>query len=333
MRNASTNTEKIFSVLDKGSVIIEKARNIIYLEALSEMGEALYQGGVPDGFPEEKKQELVALMKELPDHETIAKEEYRRAVQLAMLKGMKNGAQPHHAMTPDAICLLVGYLVNKIFASENKERTLTVLDPAVGTGNLLTAVINQAQRRIHGIGMEPDEMLLKLAYVNANLQEQEVDLFHQDSIASPLIKNVDAIVSDLPAGYYPNDAVAQQFHLAAESGHSFVHFLLLEQSLKFVKPGGFLIFIVPNFLFAAEDSQHLHEYIKGESYIYSLLQLPRSMFKNKDWGKSILILRKRKEGIQGPKQALLADLPSFSNDAALQDMLQRISGWFDQQSL
>ncbi|WP_078595039.1 class I SAM-dependent methyltransferase [Evansella clarkii] len=324
-----TNTELIFNTLDKGANVIQKEKDDTYLDALAEMGEVIFHEEIPSWLSETGRAQVSKALKELPEKGAAAKEEYRRAVQLAVLKGMKEATQPHHAMTPDAVSLFIGYLADKVLGYEENEEAKVILDPAVGAGNLLTAVMNQVKTKTHGAGAEADETLLRLSFINANLQEHSVDLFHQDSVASPLIKNVDMIVTDLPAGFYPNDAVASRYTLASKEGHSFVHHLLIEQAVNHVKPGGFMFFLVPNFIFESEEAKELHEYIKKEAIIYSFLQLPKSMFKNQKWGKSILVLRKQKDGIIPPKQALLAELPSFSNKQALADIMQRIAGWFD----
>lgn len=66
---------------------------------------------------------------------------------------------------------------------------------------------------------------------------------------------VDVVLSDLPVGYYPDDDNAQGFQLKAEEGHSFAHHLFIEQSLTYTKPGGYLFFLVPNFLFEMDKDK------------------------------------------------------------------------------
>ena len=78
--------------------------------------------------------------------EGASKEDIRKALQLAVLKGMKEHIQPHHQMTPDALGLLAGYLV-ELFV---KKEQAVILDPAVGTGNLLLTVMNYLDGRMAG---------------------------------------------------------------------------------------------------------------------------------------------------------------------------------------
>ncbi|TMW71727.1 class I SAM-dependent methyltransferase [Alteribacter natronophilus] len=325
--NTETNTEKLYTALDLAAEKIQKNTDLLYLDALAESGESILQGESTLKLEGKAQEEFEALIQSVPDLENLKAEEIRKAFQLAVLKGMKEATQPNHAMTPDAVSLFAGHLAELVLRNEKK--TQVILDPAVGSANLLTAVMNQARREFHAVGGDADETLIKLAYVNANLQKHNVDLFHQDSVAAPYVSNVDLVVSDLPVGYYPDDRTAGEFELKSSEGHSYVHHLLIEQSLKHVKPGGFMIFLVPNFLFESDEAGALHEYLKKEAVIYSLLQLPKSMFKHQQQAKSIFVVRRKGEGIEAPRQALLAELPSFTNKQALADMVKRIDDWFE----
>src|SRR4051794_2356875 len=238
------------------------------------------------------------------------KEDIRKSFQLAILKGMKESVQPNHQMTPDTIGMFIGYLLKKFI----KNNTYRLLDPAVGTGNLLTAAINQElNKSVEGIGIEIDDLLIKLAYINANLQEHPIQFYNQDSLESLFIEPVDAVISDLPVGHYPNDVRAADYQLKADEGHSYAHHLFIEQSIKHVKSGGYLFFVIPNGLFESEQSKELHEYLKETVYIQGIVQLPETMFKNKQTQKSILILQKKHENVKPPKQVLLVNMPSLSN--------------------
>ncbi|WP_444684016.1 class I SAM-dependent methyltransferase [Alkalicoccus luteus] len=320
----STKTEQYFQVLDQGTEKIRAKEDNLYIEALGTMGEALFQRNFALAG-EDLRAELEQAAASLPSQ--MHREEVRRAIQLAVLKGMKEAVQPHHAMTPDAVALFMGYLTNLLLQKEEGKPVL--LDPAAGSGNLMTAVLNQLPMDAHFVAAEPDETLLKLAFMNANLQEHEVDLFHQDSVASPLLDHADAVVCDLPAGYYPDDETASGFLVKAEEEKTYVHHLLIERSIRHVKEGGFLVLLVPNQLFHSNQAAQLQEMIRKSAHIYAVLQLPETMFKTRGSGKSMLILRKKKDGIVPPSQALLAEMPSFTKEAALADMMKRISGWIE----
>lgn len=139
------------------------------------------------------------------------------------------------------------------------------------------------------------------------------------------------MVSDLPIGYYPNDVRATEYELKAENGHSYAHHLFIEQSVKHVKDGGYLFFIVPNNLFVSEEAPKLNDFLKKHTHIQGMVQLPLSMFKNEEAAKSILILQKKKEDIEAPKKALLVQLPKLSDFEATRSVMQQMDDWFKEE--
>ena len=112
----TTNTEKIFTFIDTYA----ESTEMLYLEAIIE--------ACQNGFQENRKPMV---------SETVTKEDIRRGIQLAVLKGMKQNAQPNHQMTPDSIGMLIGHIAGKLATGE---QGITLLDPAAGTGNLLYTV-------------------------------------------------------------------------------------------------------------------------------------------------------------------------------------------------
>lgn len=319
--------EELFAVLDNTAVILQEELDIPYLEALIETAENLYHQEIGREVNDLIKKRL---WKEYEKIQLVryTKEDIRKSLQLAVLKGMKEGTQQHHMMTPDAVSLFMSYLVNKV--SEGRDG-LSIFDPAIGTGNLMLAVLNNLNtvKDVRPYGSEVDETLIKLTYVNANLTEQPVELLHQDSLTPLLIDPVDVVISDLPVGYYPNDLQSKSFELNSDKGHAYAHHLFIEQSVKYTKPGGYLMMIVPNFLFESEEAPKLNRFLKKETVILGLLQLPSTLFKNEQQAKSILLLRKQGENVRQPEQALMAVIPSFSNKEAMSGMIQRINKWFD----
>ena len=317
--------EKLFTIIDETATWLQEELKCSYLEAVAETGENLFHGDVlQEEVSELLKKRLQKAYASVHLHEW-KNEHIRKALQLAMLKGMKEYVQPHHQMTPDAVSVFIGYLVDEFTKTYF---SLSLLDPAIGTGNLMTAVLNQlTNKKVRSYGVDADDLLLKLAYVNANLQQHEIQLFHQDSLKPLFIEPVDVVVCDLPIGYYPDDENAKSFRLHAKSGHSYAHYLFIEQSIRYTKEGGYVFLVIPNTLFTSDESKQLHAFIKEETFIQGLLQLPLSMFKNEKAAKSIFILQKKGAHAKAPKQALLAQLPSFSNKEAMQAMVVKLEQW------
>jgi len=323
----TTPVEELFTVVNETATLLQEELNCSYLEALAETGENLFQEAVIQDELSELSAKRLKKAYDSINLSRFTKEEIRKSFQLAILKGMKESVQPNHQMTPDTIGMFIGYLLKKFI----KNNTYRLLDPAVGTGNLLTAAINQElDKSVEGIGIEIDDLLIKLAYINANLQEHPIQFYNQDSLEPLFIEPVDAVISDLPVGYYPNDVRAADYQLKADEGHSYAHHLFIEQSIKHVKSGGYLFFVIPNGLFESEQSKELHEYLKETVYIQGIVQLPETMFKNKQTQKSILILQKKHKNVKSPKQVLLVNMPSLSNGREVEKILLNIDRWISE---
>lgn len=252
-------------------------------------------------------------------------EDLRKAIQLAILNGMKGSTQEQHLMTPESIGLIVGYLANQIMADKKEMR---LFDPASGTGNLLLTVMERLPQEKQTFASEVDATLVQLSVLLANLQKREIEFFHQDSLRPLLLDPVDLIVSDLPVGYYPDDVQASEYELKADEGHAFSHHLFIEQSMKYTKEAGYMIFVVPDFLFDSEQSDKLNSFLREKAHIVGVLRLPETIFKAKRHVKSIVILQKKGEGTKNPKQPLLVQMPDLNNQNAMADILNQMNSWF-----
>ncbi|UOQ47145.1 class I SAM-dependent methyltransferase [Gracilibacillus caseinilyticus] len=316
--------DKAFTYLDQLAMSIEKTEEETYLDSLVFALRAI-QTEEELAFPDAETEESVVKLKELFYQENPAKESIRKVIQLALIKGMKGSTQQQHVVTPDSVAMFIGYFLQKLL---NDKKQFRLFDPASGAGNLLTAVMNQVSAEAEGYGSEIDTTLIQLAVESANLQQLSIEFFHQDALMPLLLDPADAVVADLPVGYYPNDEQAAQFDLQAEEGHSYAHHLFIEQSLRYTKEAGYLVFVIPNFLFTSEQSEQLQAFLRKEAHILAMLQLPLSMFSSEQHAKSILVLQKQGNNTKAPKQTLMAQLPSFKDVNATHNMLRKIDGWF-----
>jgi len=314
----------LFEHIDELTKLIEQHTEDPYLDSLTTALEFVFYGE-----SQSLTNDILAaqLHKQLQASELSAYSvmERRKAIQLALLKGMKENTQ-QHVLTPETVALFVSYLANKFIKGKEK---VSIFDPASGTGNLLLTVIEQLDKDVLAFASEVDQTLIKLSVMNANVQEKEVEFFHQDSLRPFLLDPVDLVVTDLPVGYYPDDVQANEYELKAVEGHSYAHHLFIEQSLTYTKEGGYLLFLVPEFIFDSDQSEHLHSFIQKHAHIVGLIQLPETAFKEKKNMKSILVLQKKSETSENVKQPLLAQLPSFNNTNAMEDILTKINAWFD----
>lgn len=301
--------EQIFSFINEKAEKYEKAEGITFLDGVLQALEEVL---------DEKEQWTF---------QDATKEEVRKAIQIAILKGMRKTSQPNHQMTPDTLGLLVGYFVEQFFEERLNTTQISLLDPAVGTGNLLLTVMNLLDGKTSATGIEVDELLIRLAADTAELIEQQVTLYHQDALQKMLVDPVDAVVCDLPVGYYPNEDVAVEYELCAHEGMSYAHHLFIEQSINHTKEGGYLFFLVPANLFESEQSKDLHKFLKKETWIQAVIQLPENLFASKAHEKSILILQKQTKSGRAPREVLLAKVPNMSNKDALSMFFEKVQMW------
>ncbi len=259
--------------------------------------------------------------------EGATKEDMRKAIQIAILKGMRKNTQPNHQMTPDTLGLLVSYFVEQFYEEELEKGMISVADLALGTGNLMFTLMNALEGKVTATGVEVDELLIRLAAATAELIEQPISLYRQDSLESLLVDPVDAMVCDLPVGYYPNEEVALEYELCAAEGMSYSHHLFIEQAVNHTKEGGYLFFLVPATLFESEQAKELHKFLKKHAWIQAVIQLPETMFASRAHEKSILILQKQGAELKAPREVLLAKVPNMNNKEALAMFFEKVQMW------
>lgn len=303
--------EHIFSYINGRAEELVASQQLDYLEALLQTLEDTLDG----------KYEW--------EVEGATQEDTRKAIQIAILKGMRKSAQPNHQMTPDTLGLIVSHFVQQCFEKELANGKISIVDPALGTGNLLFTVMNALSGNIQASGVEVDDLLIRLAAATGDLTQQPVTLFRQDALEKLLVDPVDAVVCDLPVGFYPNEEVAVDYELCAPEGLSYAHHLFIEQSLNYTKEGGYAFFLIPAALFESEQAKQLHKFIKDHAWIQAVIQLPENLFSSKKHEKSILILQKQSAALKAPREVLLAKVPNMSNREALAMFFEKVRMWKD----
>lgn len=327
--------QDLFEKLNKSVKLLQKHSDFSYLESLLETGENLNDNGqvfVKDGFPtDELKAKLEKEYKriQLVDFDP---EEIRRAFQLALIKGSKEDyLQPNHQITPDSIANFIAYLVEIIVEPGEK---FSIADLSIGTGNLLWTIfhfLKNDKRQITLSGVDNDELLLSIASMMSAIQGIETQLIHDDALQNLLLEPVDLMISDLPVGYYPVNEQANKFQTASDEGHSYSHHLLIEQSLHYLKDGGFGFFLVPYNLFETGESQVLLRHIRDVGHMQGFIHLNQTMFKNELSRKSILILQKQAEDSKQASEVLLAKAPEFTDTNQMKEFLGEINLWKKEQ--
>jgi site-specific DNA-methyltransferase (adenine-specific) len=178
----------------------------------------------------------------------------------------------------------------------------------------------------HGYGVDVDNTLLTIAQLDAALTHADLTLFEQDGLIGLPKTDMDLAIGDLPVGFYPIDEKAARFKVFSKTGHTYMHHLLIEQSMKQVKDGGFGLFLIPTNIFGTDQAKLLTDWLKEEVYIQGIVQLPETLFKADNARKSILILQKH-GATANQAQVLAASLTSLTDKATVQRFFREFSDW------
>lgn len=329
-----TTAIDLFHTLDHSTKILKEALEIPYLEALIHSAENLIdQGSVyneDDKLSEEIVKDLKAHYGEI-DLDKFNPETIRKGMQLAILRGIKEDyVQPNHQMTPDSIGSLIAYLIEIVAEPENH---LHLADLTVGTGNLLLTIhhflMQAPNREIALTGVDNDELMLSLASTNSTFQQTPIDLYYQDALTNLFIKPADVMVADLPIGYYPLAKTITDFEtrFTGKDEKSYSHYLLIEQSIKYLKDSGYGFFLLPSNAFNDEKFSVLANYLKDVGYMQAVIQLPREIFANETSRKSVFVIQKKGEHAKQVGEVLFSNAPDFKNVDAMKTFLGEISKW------
>ncbi|PNZ86762.1 class I SAM-dependent methyltransferase [Staphylococcus devriesei] len=313
MTEEQTVMEKLFRTLDGKSKALNKENGQSFIENLGLAMEDVYQN----------KRELL---------EQATLQDRRKAFQFAYLSLLQEeNIQANHQITPDSIGLVLGFLVQKF--SEDQEE-LHVVDIASGAGHL-SASVNEVLKDktvMHHL-IEVDPVLSRVSVHLANFLEIPFDVYPQDAIMPLPLEEADIVVGDFPIGYYPLDERSKEMKLGFEEGHSYSHYLLIEQAITALKQTGYAFLVVPSNLFEGEHVKQLENFIATETEMQAFLNLPKTLFKNENARKSILILQKKKANETKPVEVFLANIPDFKNPNQFQGFISELNQWMQDNHL
>ena len=289
--------EKAYGYLLENTQIIQNDLQTNFYDALVEQNAIYLDGQTELTLVKENNQRLRDL--------NLNKEEWRRSFQYLLMKAAQTEPlQANHQFTPDGIGFLLVFLVDQLASSDQVD----VLEMGSGTGNLAQTLMNNCQRSLDYLGLEIDDLLIDLAASMAEVMKADVNFAQGDAVRPQVLKESDVIISDLPVGYYPDDAIASRYQVASPQGHTYAHHLLIEQSLKYLKPGGVAIFLAPNDLLTSEQSSLLKKWMQDHAQVLAMVTLPENLFRSANLAKTIFVLRKQEEAVVQPFVYPLTDL-------------------------
>ncbi|MCH4440812.1 class I SAM-dependent methyltransferase [Staphylococcus haemolyticus] len=307
MSEEQTIMEKLFKTLDEKAKVLNEQNGQSFIENLGLAMEDVYSN----------KRELL---------EQATLQDRRKAFQFAYLSLMQEETiQANHQITPDSIGLILGFLVQK-FTENNEE--LHVVDIASGAGHL-SASVNEVLKDttiMHHL-IEVDPVLSRVSVHLANFLEIPFDVYPQDAIMPLPLEEADIVIGDLPIGYYPLDERSHEMQLGFKEGNSYSHYLLIEQAITALKQSGFAFLVAPSNIFENDNVKQLENFIATETEMQAFLNLPKTLFKNENARKSILILQKKKSNETKPVEVLLANIPDFKNPNQFQGFIGELNTW------
>ncbi len=291
------NIEKAYGYLLENTQTIQTDLQTNFYDALVEQNAIYLDGQTELTLVKENNQRLKDL--------NLNKEEWRRSFQYLLMKAAQTEPlQANHQFTPDGIGFLLVFLVDQLASSDQVD----VLEIGSGTGNLAQTLMNNCQRSLDYLGLEIDDLLIDLAASMAEVMKADVNFAQGDAVRPQVLKESDVIISDLPVGYYPDDAIASRYQVASPQGHTYAHHLLIEQSLKYLKPGGVAIFLAPNDLLTSEQSPLLKKWMQDYAQVLAMVTLPENLFRSANLAKTIFVFRKQEEAVIQPFVYPLTDL-------------------------
>ena len=220
----------------------------------------------------------------------LRKEEWLRTYQFLLMKAAQTEPlQANHQFTPDTVALLLIFIIEELWPAQE----LNLLELGSGMGILGACFLTSLDKKVDYLGVEIDDLLIDLAASITEVIGLPAVYAQGDAVRPQILKESDIIVSDLPIGYYPDDQVASRYEVAASDEHTYAHHLLMEQSLKYLKNGGFAIFLAPSNLLSSPQSDLLKLWLKKNAQLVAMITLPENLFSQGSNSKAIFVLQKK----------------------------------------
>lgn len=220
----------------------------------------------------------------------LRKEEWLRTYQFLLMKAAQTEPlQANHQFTPDAIGHLMIFLMEQLWLAKD----LSLLELGSGMGILGASFLTSMNKKVDYLGIEIDDLLIDLAASMAEVMDLQMGFVQGDAVRPQVLKESDIIVSDLPIGYYPDDQIASRYQVAAKDEHTYAHHLLMEQSLKYLKTGGYAIFLAPTDLLTSPQSELLKSWLTEQAQLVAIVALPEELFAQGAQSKTIFVLQKK----------------------------------------
>ena len=251
----------------------------------------------------------------------LRKEEWLRTYQFLLMKAAQTEPlQANHQFTPDTVALLLVFIIEELWPAQE----MNLLELGSGMGILGASFLTSLDKKVDYLGVEIDDLLIDLAASITEVIGLPAVYAQGDAVRPQILKESDIIVSDLPIGYYPDDQVASRYEVAASDEHTYAHHLLMEQSLKYLKNGGFAIFLAPSNLLSSPQSDLLKLWLKKNAQLVAMITLPENLFSQGSNSKAIFVLQKKGSTAVEP---FVYPLSNLRDSQELADFKEKFQIW------
>lgn len=275
------------------------------VKALNGVFQFLLDDELPEGT--EDKDHLKAAKDEIRQR-NFDVQSMRKAFQLFILQAFKDDAIANALMTPDGIGYFISYLIDKLY----DRPPMRVMDPFLGTGNLLATLAEGLPETTVFSGIEYHDQLIELARNYLDALDITHTLYHQDSFSFK-DHRFDLIVTDFPI--YKKDSKAP-----------YLPYYGILHHLDHLEENQFMICLIENDFFDTSAAEEFKKTLQERAHLFGLLKLDESLFKAHP--KSILILQKKSHSDDQIDHFLVAEIPAFDDLDAMEEALVKLNTWF-----
>lgn len=295
------HVEALFDCIDASATLLYKTYGTPYLEGVVKTCENIIANEVEDSY-KEIQSDLEGFIAEIEEIE-FHKEEIRKAFQFACLKGFKHANVSNQMITPETIGIFFEYLISKLYQKTN----LVILDPLVGTGNLITVIANHLKDKVTLVGVDWDQQHYQLSSALFDMLGYGDQVFYQDTNTFT---------------YAPIDLAVADFSGINEDET----YQIIKHHGDHIVPGGFMLGLLDGALVKQEVLIKQAKQLNQIWSLFGLIQLPKGLSKTDS--KAIVIFQRKGEQVFQPKKFLLAELPDFKEKEAFKNVINQLNHWF-----
>ena len=182
-------------------------------------------------------------------------------------------------------------------------RGMKVLDPGVGTGELLRAVLDR-EPGAKAFGWDVDVTAIEAARELVPEADLEVKSALEDEVPSDPVDGFDLVVGNPPYFQLRLEPADRERFAAVISGRANIFALFFQIGLGQLRPGGTLAYIVPPSMNSGAYFEGLREYLTSGAGVCDLTILEGTdIFEGANTAAQLLVLKKDSEGQNSNPQA------------------------------